>query len=45
MSNFKYSIDYDEKKELNSLSPMKIARIVFRDTLLKSFRSGMRKDK
>jgi hypothetical protein len=45
MSNFKYSIEYDEKKEINPLSSMKMARIAFRDTLLKSFRSGMRKNK
>jgi len=44
MSNFKYSIDYDEKIEISPLSPVKMARIVFRDTLLKAFRSGMRKD-
>jgi hypothetical protein len=44
MSNFKYSIDYDENKKLSPLSPIKMARIVFRDTLLKAFRHGMRKN-
>lgn len=44
MSNFKYSIDYDEKKSIDPFSPLKMARIVFRDTLLKAFRSGMRKN-
>ena len=44
MSNFKYSIDYDENKSIDPFSPMKLARIIFRDTLLKAFRSGMRKN-
>lgn len=44
MSNFQYSIDYDEKKTLDPLSPVKMARTVFRDTLLRAFRAGMRKN-
>ena len=44
MSNFKYSIDYDDNENKSSLSPIKMARIVFRDTLLKAFRAGMKKD-
>ena len=44
MSNFKYSIDYDKNKEMNPLSSVKMARIAFRDTLLRAFRQGMRKN-
>jgi hypothetical protein len=44
MSNFKYSIEYDENKEISPLSPVKMARIAFRDTLLRAFRQGMRKN-
>jgi len=44
MSNFKYSIDYDENKSVDPFAPIKLARIIFRDTLLKAFRFGMKKN-
>ena len=39
--NFKYSID-EEDKEPSLLT--KMARVIFRDTLIRSFRRGMRND-
>lgn len=44
MSNFQYSINYDKDVKLAQTSPVKMARLVFRDSLLKTFRAGMRKD-
>jgi hypothetical protein len=41
--NFKYTIGSDNAEELPKLSPIKMARIAFRDCLVKSFRSGMRR--
>ena len=40
--NFKYSIEEEDKEPSFQI---KMARVIFRDTLVRSFRRGMRNDK
>ena len=42
--NFKYSIDL-EQKEQGPTQVERMLRVVFRDTLIKSFREGMKRNK